>query len=173
LNDSAARDSFECIWDFGNARVHIDKGRFWNRSKQKGAVDGAPALPSSNNDPIESEDRFIERGWSVCHYFVLNTTHHVTVWFEDQTGKTIYENNSKLELKRPVLPAIDPSAQSKDRLKTEMVSLAIVLVVALLGLITGAREQVLKLDIVPGLVTVFLLGFSADAIKNLLTQRSS
>lgn len=195
LNDSAARESFECIWDFGSARVHIDKGRFWNRSKPKGADDGALALASSNsmkddkphaddpnrdvessspdNYPVESEDRFIERGWSVCHYFVLNTTHHVTVWFEDQTGKTICENNSKLELKRPVLPAIDPSAQSKDRLKTEMVSLAIVLVVALLGLITGAREQVLKLDIVPGLVTVFLLGFSADAIKNLLTQRSS
>jgi hypothetical protein len=194
LNDSAARESFECIWDFGNAHVHIDKGRFWSRSKPKGAVDGALVLAasnsmkddkthagdpnrgvesgSSNNQPVESEDRFIERGWSVCHYFVLNTTHHVTVWFEDQTGKTICENNSKLELKRPVLPAIDPSAQSKDRLKTEMVSLAIVLVVALLGLITGAREQVLKLDIVPGLVTVFLLGFSADAIKNLLTQRS-
>jgi len=195
LNDSAARESFECIWDFGSARVHIDKGRFWNRSKPMGADDGALALATSNsmkddkppaddpnrdvessspdNYPVESEDRFIERGWSVCHYFVLNTTHHVTVWFEDQTGKTICENNSKLELKRPVLPAIDPSAQSKDRLKTEMVSLAIVLVVALLGLITGAREQVLKLDIVPGLVTVFLLGFSADAIKNLLTQRSS
>jgi hypothetical protein len=33
-----------------------------------------------------------------------------------------------------------------------------------------AREQITKLDIVPGLIAVFLLGFGADSIKNLLAR---
>lgn len=209
LNDSAARDSFECIWDFGSARVPVVAGRFWSRTKANSANESEPALelpnstkpapvstdkPASvveNNSPNirleENAERFIERGWAVSHYFIHNMKHHVTVWFEDETGKIVCdkpaklkdetgkasENPGKLKLERSVMPVVDPSARSKDRLKTEGVSLAIVLVIALLGLVTGAREQVLKLDIVPGLVTVFLLGFSADAIKNLLTQRSS
>jgi hypothetical protein len=28
------------------------------------------------------------------------------------------------------------------------------------------------MDFIPGLITIFLLGFSTDAIKNLLTQRT-
>jgi hypothetical protein len=43
--------------------------------------------------------------------------------------------------------------------------------VALVALVAGARDQLLKLDILPGLVAVFLLGFGADSIKNLLTQK--
>jgi hypothetical protein len=37
----------------------------------------------------------------------------------------------------------------------------------LLGLLAGARDQLVKLDLVGGIIAVFLLGFSADAIKNL------
>lgn len=195
LNDSAARDNFDCVWDFGTAHELMDKGRLWRRSSPPPPNDSGHSLDSSdtkkspatiadapnpgvqisspNNRLDENGDRLIERGWSVSHYFVHNTTHHISAWFEDASGKTIGGNENKLILGRSVTPTLDPSAQSRDRLKTEAASLAIVLVVALLGLITGAREQVLKLDIVPGLVTVFLLGFSADAIKNLLTQRSS
>ena len=62
-------------------------------------------------------------------------------------------------------------AGAKDRLFMELIGLGIVLLIALLGLISGAREQVLKLDILPGLISVFLLGFGADTVKGLLTQR--
>ena len=43
--------------------------------------------------------------------------------------------------------------------------------VASLGLLVGAKEQLMKLDPLPGLVAVFLLGFGADTIKNLVTRR--
>jgi hypothetical protein len=34
------------------------------------------------------------------------------------------------------------------------------------GLIAGAKEQLLKLDLLPALVAVFMVGFGADQIKN-------
>jgi hypothetical protein len=39
-------------------------------------------------------------------------------------------------------------------------------------LIVGAREQFMKLDVHFGLLTVLLLGFSADTIKNLFSKRN-
>jgi hypothetical protein len=45
------------------------------------------------------------------------------------------------------------------------------LVVALFGLLAGAKEQLLKLDVLPALLAVFMVGFGADQIKNLLTQK--
>ena len=43
----------------------------------------------------------------------------------------------------------------------EVVRLAIALMVALIGLLAGAQEQLAKLDIVPAAIAVFLLGFGA------------
>ena len=37
----------------------------------------------------------------------------------------------------------------------------------------GAREQLMKLDLFPGFVAVFLLGFGADTVKNLITRNMS
>jgi hypothetical protein len=36
----------------------------------------------------------------------------------------------------------------------------------------GAREQLLKLDVISGLTAVFLLGFGADTVKNIITRRT-
>jgi hypothetical protein len=41
----------------------------------------------------------------------------------------------------------------------------------MLVLVAGARDQLLKLDIFQGLVTVFLLGVGADAVKNVFAKR--
>src|SRR5215472_15221471 len=42
--------------------------------------------------------------------------------------------------------------------------------IALAGLLAGAQDQLAKLDVVPGIIAVFLLGFGAYSIKNLLAQ---
>jgi hypothetical protein len=44
---------------------------------------------------------------------------------------------------------------------------------ALIGLISGAQEQLAKLDVLPGLIAIFLLGFGADTIKNILIQQGT
>jgi hypothetical protein len=53
----------------------------------------------------------------------------------------------------------------------DYIRLAMALVIALFGLIAGAKEQLLKLDLLPALLAVFMVGFGADQIKNLLTQK--
>jgi hypothetical protein len=58
--------------------------------------------------------------------------------------------------------------EKQDRTRAEIIQLAIVLLVALLGLLAGAREQLQKLDFLAAVVALFLLGFSADAIKTAL-----
>ena len=49
--------------------------------------------------------------------------------------------------------------------------MGIALVIALIGLLAGAREQLTKLDVIPAAIAVFLLGFGADTIKNLISPK--
>jgi len=56
-------------------------------------------------------------------------------------------------------------------LLAELFRLILALGFAVLGLVAGAKDQILKLDAVPALIAVFLLGAGADQIKNLLTQQ--
>jgi hypothetical protein len=51
-------------------------------------------------------------------------------------------------------------------------SFAIAFFFALVGLISGAQDQLAKLDILPALIAVFLLGFGADTVKNILIQQN-
>lgn len=47
---------------------------------------------------------------------------------------------------------------------------AIALLIALAGLVSGAKEQLLKLDVFPALVAVFMIGFGANEVKKLFSQ---
>ncbi len=47
------------------------------------------------------------------------------------------------------------------------------LLLVLIGMIAGAKEQILKLDLIPAFIAIFLAGFGADHIKNLLSQTTA
>ena len=67
---------------------------------------------------------------------------------------------------------VHPPLPSKGHaLIAEVFRLGLALGLAVLGLIAGAKDQILKLDVLPALIAVFLLGFGADQIKNLLSQQ--
>jgi hypothetical protein len=51
-----------------------------------------------------------------------------------------------------------------------LVQTGAVLFLAALGLFTGAKDQLLKLDTIPALIAIFTLGFTSDRIKSLLSQ---
>jgi hypothetical protein len=57
--------------------------------------------------------------------------------------------------------------------RLELIRLTIVLALALLGLMTTARQQVQSLSFLEAVGVVVALGFGADTIKNLIVQRSS
>jgi hypothetical protein len=54
-----------------------------------------------------------------------------------------------------------------------LMRLAVALVPAVLALVTGARDQLLKMDLLPALGAVFLAGFGSDQVKNLLSQKKT
>jgi hypothetical protein len=142
INTSAAREEWTCDWDFG--------------------------------------DGLKEKGWNVSHYFQLRNrktaskfTVHTT--FHNADGKLIIDVNTKHPVQVSKEVEVRPTKQPRllgERSITEGLKLTAALLIAVFGLVAGARDQLLKLDVLPGLVAVFLVGFGADTIKNLLTSKS-
>jgi hypothetical protein len=65
-----------------------------------------------------------------------------------------------------------PTAE-RSRFWAEILRFAIAFGVALAGLLSGALEQLGKLDFIPASLAIIGLGFSASSIKNLLTQSAA
>jgi hypothetical protein len=87
-----------------------------------------------------------------------------TFW---QGGQQIGVQGQAVELKEKI--TVQPlSSETNPRTQAELVQLGIALLIALLGLLAGATEQLQKLDFLAAAVAVFLLGFGADSIKNAL-----
>jgi hypothetical protein len=68
--------------------------------------------------------------------------------------------------------ASDRPAALGERSRVELLKLAATLLIAVFGVITGARDQIARLDVPPGLVAVLLIGVGADTIKSPLSTRS-
>jgi hypothetical protein len=150
INGAAARAQIGCNWDFGRGGLYQ------------------------------------EQGWSVAHYFPEKTTKKskekngpvlkgftVTATFTDASGKTIADAAGKPIAVSTSVPVFAESKHGKNvRTRTEIGRLTVVLGIALIGLLTGARKQLLELDLVQASFAVFLIGFTADTIKNVLgTQK--
>lgn len=144
-NTAAAREEWSCHWDFG--------------------------------------DGLKESGWTVFHYFQLAVpgrfrrveAGHFTVQasFLDSEGKQIKSDTGQpLMLSRQIEVRPSVLGQFGERSRIETLKLAAALLIAIFGLVAGAQEQLMKLDILPGLIAVFLVGFGADTIKNLLTTKT-
>jgi hypothetical protein len=145
LDTAAARDEWACDWSFG--------------------------------DGLE------EHGWTVSHYFLLSRasvfqqrlakSFTVTATFLDSDGHRVVDAAGQpVRITRDI--RVTPSTLSRllgERTVTEGLRLAAALLIAVFGLVAGAKDQLAKLDVLPGLVAVFLVGFGADTIKNLLTSK--
>lgn len=145
LEKAAAREQWTCHWSFG--------------------------------------DNLNESGWSASHYFLLPRKKLfrkalpgkfiVKATFIDNNGDVLNDpaNNEPLTIEKDV--EVRRSVQQGffgDRARTELLKLIAALFIAVFALVSGAREQLMKLDILPGLIAVFTIGFGADTIKNLLTK---
>jgi len=151
LNSSAAREEYTCVWDFEH-----------DGPRRRASTEPEPAPPSL---PVH----YKEKGWTVAHYFPSAHHYQVSASFEDWEGRPVAlppETGS-------VSVTVQPSGFLRfgERFRLELIRLAVAIVVAEGALVAGAEEKLLKLDLVSGLFAVFLLGFGADWLKNLLTQR--
>jgi len=139
---AAARGAFQCHWAFG--------------------------------------DKLNEEAWEVTHYFVTTTraseqVFTVSVTFTDEHGKPVTEADGKTRVTLTTGVTVRPPRDRRrvgQRSAVELLKLAAALLIAVFGLVAGARDQIAKLDVLPGLIAVFLIGFGADTIKSLLSSKS-
>ena len=113
----------------------------------------------------------IEKGWKIAHYFRKDATPDFTIKFCDTKGEYIKFNEGSVPFKMPELKLqINDVKRKNESRMAESIKFIIAFVIAIIALFTGAKEQLLKLDMVSGMIALFLLGFGADAIKNYLTK---
>jgi hypothetical protein len=146
LNDSAASEEWTCDWNFGDGLTECGRN-----------VSHYFTLPTTR--------RLVRR--SVPHTFEVQAT------LRDPTGRAVLDAaGAPLVVRRSV--SVSPTRVGDligQRSIIEALKLAAALLVAVFALVSGAKEQLLKLDLLPGLVAVFVIGFTADTVKNLLTQK--
>jgi hypothetical protein len=158
---AAARDEWSCTWNFGHVALGV------------------------TNNPVNCLE---EEGWSVTHYFPENGPYTVTVQFRhEKDGDLVNEKGEPVKVEFKVMlggPADAKSAGFGYLLRvlrtlrlwsgengSAVARLGLALAPAVLALVAGAREQLLKMDLFPALGAVFLAGFGSDQVKNLLSQK--
>ena len=119
-----------------------------------------------------NHDGLKEDGWEVSHYFPSSDTYDVAVSFRDMRGKEITDTNNAVyrHLEKIKVRPAEGLWRLGERTRAELTRLVIALLAAVFAMVLGAREEVLKLDFVPGMLAVFALGFGADTIKNLISR---
>ncbi len=149
LTLSSAAEEIKCFWDFGDG----NKGQGWE------------------------VDHFYRRApWSQpLSRALLGHKVAATVTFVDAAGKQIMlpedPDKPRSFTRRITVKPDDTWLSTRTRL--ELVWLAASLAVPFLSLLAGARQEFLKTDAVSGLITVFLLGFSANHVKDLFKQKAA
>jgi hypothetical protein len=128
-----------------------------------------------------------EKGWSVAHYFQSEGWYTLKSSFRrnettdpvcavGQVTKQIFVGPSQDEM---VITGSWIWIRRPWRKFTRwfqvngnsVLRLLLALIPAVLGLVAGAKDQLLKMDLFLALSAIFVLGFSSDQVKNLLSQK--
>jgi hypothetical protein len=141
LNEAAAATEWSCVWDFGDCSIQ-------------------------------------ETGWEVYHWFRNTAPHQVSVSIVNLNGESVLDApltmNVDVGVKTRRLPWYQRFLMvGKPHAETmlEASRLAMVLTLAVFGLVGSAEHQAQSLTLLQAAGAVFALGFGADTLKNLITQR--
>lgn len=185
LDRTAAREEWSYAWNFGDGleergwsawhyyptpeRKKLRRFKAFLRSLRPKSRDAGQQKGAEQES--DSERKRDAEQKNVAQQKKVADQKNVHVQFLDGDGNPIKDAEG-VEIKIP--RAVDVLAENPDffghRTKVEVARLAIGLLVAVVALVAGAKEQLLKLDVLPGLLAVFIIGFAADTIKNLVTQ---
>ena len=117
-------------------------------------------------------DGLTEKGWAVCHFYEAPAQKTITADVPLSAAAASGKASDHVQFSRTLTVRQPPSSFSKQHWLAGGLQFAIAFFLALVGLAGGARDQLAKLDLVPALIAVFLLGFGADTIKNVLAQKN-
>jgi len=139
-----AQEEWTCVWDFDH-----------------------PAIPGHTQN-------MLEYGWSASHYFPQAKKYDVKVSFRphhERHGEQDKQDN-QLTVCRTFEVGPPKPAIAKTSWWAEVFQVGVAILPALFALVTGAKDQLFKLDLAPALMAIFLAGFGSDQIKSLLTQQT-
>lgn len=112
-------------------------------------------------------DGYREIGWEVAHYFRAARDYTVTA--------RLLKGSTELGKASTVMAVNKPADEQKQVLGNQtwldVTHLAVMLGLAIIALLAGAKDQIANVDLLPGLIAVFTLGFSADQVKNVLAPK--
>lgn len=131
-------------------------------------------------------NEMLEQDWKSCHFFQGNELKRgegrdvtVSVRVENQKPADIGSSSDSKEIVRPLRSTLSAMIEihraerpSYSQAFAEGVRFLIAFGVALAALLSGALQQLEKLDFLPATIAILAVGFGADAIKNLLMQTS-
>ncbi len=148
INTSSARQEWVCNWTFG---------------------DGLQA-----------------QGWLVSHYFLLPRVRlfrrrdphsfEVAASFQDAVGQQVTKAGTSDPILVRKTVKVQPSRLRDwlgERTVAEVARLSVALLVAVFALVAGVKDQLTKLDLLPGLIAVFVAGYGVDVLKNLINSNKN
>lgn len=159
-NSSAAREALTCVWRFPDIPERVG----WE----------VPYYFEAYTAPLPWIRRFWRFRRRSAEAQPICKICEVTATFRDENGEELLDTttNSPLTLRRKVEVRAPRAAKTfGERVQMEALKLAAALLIAVFGLVAGAMDQLAKLDLLPGLIAVFMVGFGADTVKNLLTNK--
>ena len=192
FNRAAALERMICRWKFPD---HLEEQcwgvchYFTGRERDS----GPEPPPRTQNDcgPYESAPEPTEEvlpprslrgfGWfhaALVRMHIVRPRRHPAIkrlW----VSATIRGQNSKesdpvpIPPLRAVVKLQPPPAAERSRAGAELIRFLIAMGVAIAGLLSGALEQLQKLEFLPATIAILGLGFSANSVKNLLTQSTT
>jgi len=118
------------------------------------------------------DDGLTEKGWSVCHFYQEPAEKTIIADIPLSIAATPGGKSESVKFTHRLTVRQAGSSFAKQYWLAGGLRFAIALFLALVGLVGGARDQLVKLDVLPALIAVFLLGFGADTIKNVFTQKN-
>jgi hypothetical protein len=142
------------------------------------AIDRAAAARQEFRCEWDFGEDFREDGWEVSHYYIRSRENEgkftARATFINEKGEAVIGNDGNPVVLKADIVVRSPSNRSLfgERSMVELFKLGAALLIAVFALASGARDQIAKLDLLPGLIAVFMIGFTADTIKSLLSGKS-
>jgi hypothetical protein len=161
LNEAAAREEWTCNWRFGDGLA----AEGWEASHYYDLKQIRNRRPAADQKASENPPETKINKWE--------ETATVVATFQDENGHDVMKSGSTepFSVSLPVTVAQTIVPKSWERTWTEGLKLGAALLIAVFGLVAGAGDQIAKLDVLPALAAIFLLGFGADTIKNLFSPK--
>ena len=167
LNEAVARQSWTCTWDFGDHTPLEDGWVVFHSYELPGTQQVQITVRDHDGKPVSPEP--IQGNVTVSD----GSERLVSTRSVQAGSETRPYVRRVLTLVLAVSRRILRGMQLAPETRLEIVRLVIVLTLALIGLMTTARQQAQNLSFLEAVGAVVALGFGVDTIKNLITQGSS